>query len=492
MKSATIIFPHQLFADFSAIQNQTIYLVETDLFFNQYSFHKQKIAYHRATMKAYADLIHDQVNGLNYINAQSTRAKVPCLVEYLAKQGVGMINIYPVHDDWLSGQLVKSCDQHNIEIHFMNSFLFLNTADSLSDFFSNKESYFHHHFYQQQRRKHQLLMHQDKPVGGQWSFDDENRKKYPKTKQPPSLKQADWTEYHQQAFEYTEQHFGDNYGQAMQPENILVYPINHSQAEAWLHDFVYHRLDEFGPYEDAICASQSVLNHSVLTPMLNIGLLTPWQIIVCVMDHAAEHDIPLNSLEGFIRQIIGWREYMHGLYHYTGRRQRCHNFWNHHRPMPKSFYTGETGIEPFDQTIKKVLATGYCHHIERLMVLGNFMFLCEIHPDAVYQWFMELFIDAYDWVMVPNIYGMSQFADGGMMATKPYISGSNYIKKMSDYPKGDWCDTWDGLYWRFIDKHIDYFQNNNRTAMMAHNWCRQKDHKKESHLKTAEKFLSAL
>lgn len=492
MTDTVILFPHQLYADTQPLQEQSVYLVEADLLFNQYAFHRQKIAYHRATMKAYADRIKDCVSQLHYIEARDQLAETGALLKHLADQGVQTIKVYPLHDDWLSQQLTENCQANKIELVELTGSLFLNSVADLTDIMADKDSFFHHHFYQHQRREHGLLMKGDKPLGGRWSFDGENRKKYPKNKQPPKIPQADWTDYHQHGADYCRQNFDDNPGRMMHPDNTLVYPINHRQAEDWLYNFVHHRLAEFGPYEDAICADHSVLNHSVLTPMLNIGLLTPQQIIDRVLDHAREQDIPINSLEGFIRQIIGWREYIHGLYQVIGRRQRSTNFWRHQRSMPKSFYTGETGITPFDHTIKKVLDSGYCHHIERLMILGNFMFLCEIHPDAVYQWFMELFIDAYDWVMVPNVYGMSQFADGGLMATKPYISGSNYIKKMSDYGNSDWCAIWDGLYWRFIDKHLDYFKNNQRTAMMAHNWRRQNPDKKEQHLSVAKDFLASL
>ena len=162
------------------------------------------------------------------------------------------------------------------------------------------------------------------------------------------------------------------------------------------------------------------------------------------------------------------------------------------KKIPPSFYDGTTGITPLDDTIKKVLKTGYCHHIERLMVLGNFMMLCEFDPDEVYRWFMELFIDAYDWVMVPNIYGMSQFSDGGLFATKPYISGSNYLMKMSDYKKGEWQAIWDGLFWRFMDVHREFFLKNPRLGMLVRTFDKMNPEKKEQHLKNAEAFLSSL
>jgi deoxyribodipyrimidine photolyase-related protein len=226
--------------------------------------------------------------------------------------------------------------------------------------------------------------------------------------------------------------------------------------------------------------------------MLNVGLITPDEVLRKALTFANENNVPLNSTEGFVRQIIGWREFIRGVYLAKGGEERTRNFWGFDRKIPDSFYTGETGIPPVDKTIKKVLETGYCHHIERLMVLGNFMLLCEIDPDEVYRWFMELFIDAYDWVMVPNIYGMSQFADGGLTSTKPYISGSNYLMKMSDYPKGEWQETWDGLFWRFMHVHRDFFDSNPRLSMLVRNLDRMSEEKLNNHLGKAEEFLKSL
>ena len=215
------------------------------------------------------------------------------------------------------------------------------------------------------------------------------------------------------------------------------------------------------------------------------------------MDRALEFasesgSIPLNSLEGFIRQIIGWREFMRVIYLRHGVAERTENFWNFTRPMPQSFYDGTTGIDPIDHVIQALHEDAYCHHIERLMVVGNFMMLCRIDPDEVYRWFMEFFIDAYDWVMVPNVYGMSQFADGGIFATKPYLSGSNYIRKMSDFKKGDWCEVWDGLFWTFVEDHRDFFLKNYRMAQMAQLHDRMSEEKKKNHRENAVRFLRKL
>ena len=193
-----------------------------------------------------------------------------------------------------------------------------------------------------------------------------------------------------------------------------------------------------------------------------------------------------------MRQLIGWREFIRGVYEAKGREERTRNFWGFTRPMPPAFYKATTGIPPVDNTIKRVMQTGYCHHIERLMILGNFMLLCEIDPDEVYRWFMELFIDAYDWVIVPNVYGMSQFADGGLMSTKPYISSSNYILKMSHYPKGDWQSIWDGLFWRFMHLHRDFFLKNPRLSMLIRTFDKMEPAKQQQHLHIAEDYLCQL
>jgi deoxyribodipyrimidine photolyase-related protein len=249
---------------------------------------------------------------------------------------------------------------------------------------------------------------------------------------------------------------------------------------------------EFGVYEDAIVADNSILHHSVLTPMLNVGLITPKEIIEACLVYAEENDVPLNSTEGFVRQIIGWREFIRGMYEARGSEERTTNFWKFKKKIPASFYDGTTGIPPIDQTIKKVLKTGYCNHIERLMVLGNFMMLCEFDPDEVYRWFMELFIDSYDWVMVTNVYGMSQFADGGLMATKPYISGSNYLMKMSDYKKGEWQTVWDGLFWRFMDTHRDFFLSNPRLGMLVHMFDKMPIEKQQEHRENGGLYMASL
>jgi deoxyribodipyrimidine photolyase-related protein len=279
--------------------------------------------------------------------------------------------------------------------------------------------------------------------------------------------------------------FPDNYGTI----DDFNYPVTHADARAAVHFFLREKLCSFGTYQDAIHNQETFLFHSVLTPVLNTGLLTPQYIMEETLQFAAKNKVALNNLEGFIRQIIGWREFMRGMYDKEGVFQRTRNFFGFHRKIPACFYTASTGIAPVDDSIRKVLKHGYCHHIERLMVLGNFMLLCEFHPDEVYRWFMELFVDAYDWVMVPNVYGMSQYADGGLITTKPYISSSNYILKMSNYKKGSWCRIWDALFWRFIIANREVFENNHRMSMMVALTDKMPAKKRNQYVTEAEKFL---
>jgi len=487
-KAINLIFPHQLYAESPLISSgNEVYLIEEYLFFRQYSFHKQKIAFHRASMKYYQNFLEEKGIAVHYIDSEHELSDIQNFGKEIKRIGADEIHAIDPTDFWLEKRISAIAE---VKLVLHNNPQFLNSKEDLGAFFrSDKSSFFQTTFYKQQRKKRNILMDEkENPIGGKWTFDTENRKKYPKHKTPPSVMLPMANSYWKEAVEYTQQHFPNNLGELT---DAPFYPLTHAEAEAWLDQFLVHRFYDFGAYEDAIVKNHSILNHSLLSPLLNSGLLLPREVLDKSIAFAQKEDIPINSLEGFVRQIIGWREFIRGMYSVKGSYSRTQNYWGFTRKIPSSFYDGTTGIEPVDKTIKKVLKTGYCHHIERLMVLGNFMLLCEFDPDEVYQWFMELFIDAYDWVMVPNVYGMSQFADGGTFATKPYIGGSNYIKKMSDYEGGDWENIWDGLFWRFIDQHQDFFASNPRMSMMVHSFNRMSDEKKKIHLTNAQNFIQS-
>ena len=492
MKAINLIFPNQLFEHSQLLENGfPIFLVEELLFFKHYNFHKQKIAFHRATMKHYEAFLISKNIEVDYIESSKDISDIRELIPYLKSLGITNITYIDPVDNWLQKRIAKGCLDNSIEKNVYDSPLFLNTKEDLQPFFrSDKKKYHQTSFYTAQRNNRHILIDPDgKPTGGKWTFDAENRKKYPAKKTPPAIQFPDVDSFYKEALEYVDKNFSTNIGQLT---TNGLYPTNFKTSKLWFQQFLEQRFLEFGTYEDAIVAENSILNHSVLTPMLNIGLITPAYVIEQSIAFAETNNIPINSLEGFVRQIIGWREFIRGIYESRGSDERTRNFWGFTKKIPKSFYDGTTGIYPIDQTIKKTLETGYCHHIERLMVLGNFMLLCEFDPDEVYRWFMELFIDSYDWVMVPNVYGMSQFADGGLMATKPYISGSNYLMKMSNYKKGEWQAVWDGLFWRFMDTHRSFFKQNPRLGMLVAMFDKMPQEKRHKHLENAELYLAQL
>lgn len=496
MKTAALIFPHQLFRDHPALQTQPhrVALIEDSLFFgdqhHRVSFHKQKLWMHRATMRRYRDRLSDQSQHVLYFDFDETKPPLDTAFARIVKDGCKRVRIADVHDNILHRRIERLCRQHDLEPEIVSTPAFLNTPAINRDYRDGKKRWYMADFYQFQRRRLDILMNGDQPAGDQWSFDAENRKKLPRkmVSEIPEIPSIDRDQIDTDAQKYVEKHFPGHPGSI----DTLYYPTSHESAEQWLQDFLVQRFDRFGDYEDAIVEKQSWLWHSVLTPMLNVGLLTPQQIVDAAIEHSANHDTPINSTEGFIRQIIGWREFMRATYEDLHVKMRRTNHWQHHRQIPTSFWDGTTGILPVDDCITRVNQTGYLHHIERLMVIGGFMFLCEFDPDEIYKWFMEMFVDSYDWVMAPNAYAMSQNADGGLITTKPYFSGSSYIKKMSHYRHGDWADTWDGLYWRWIWNHRKSLGKNPRWAMMCKMSEKMGDKKRETHLKNAEDFLASL
>lgn len=375
-----------------------------------------------------------------------------------------------------------------IKIEFEHNPSIITPDDELKEFFEGKEHFSMTSFYIHQRKKLELLVEDGKPIGGKWSFDPQNRKKLPKNIELPEIFKPSVSKYVKEAISYVNQNFPDNPGDT----DNFFYPVTFADSDKWLKDFLENRLQYFGDYEDAISSKHDFVYHSVLSPMLNNGLLSPEDVVSHAINRYKQEDISLNNIEGFVRQLVGWREFMRGMYLIRGSQLRKSNFWRFNRRIPSSFYTAQTSIEPLDITIKKVLNNSYLHHIERLMIIGNVMLLCEISPDEVYRWFMELFIDAYDWVMVPNVYGMSQYSDGGSMTTKPYISSSNYIHKMSDYPLDGWGEIWDGLFWRFVSKNKPFFAQNPRMKIMVNLLNKKSKEELKNHITIAEEFLEGM
>lgn len=488
MQEVTLIFPHQLFEHHPAIHpSRKVVMVEEWLFFSQYNFHRLKIGYHRATMRYYQDELKAKNYHLEYVESHHANADIRALLKHLHSTGTRAIHYCDVCDDWLEKRIRNTAQQLGLQLKKYDSPNFVCSESYLRQYFGDAQKFSLTKFYTDQRKRLHIMLDNGKPLGGKWTYDTENRKKMPEHVFVPSLPCVKQSVFTTEAVQYTNTHYSGNNGQLKK----ILYPTTHSEAKIWLQKFLEERFSHYGIYQDAIVAQQSYLFHAVLTPMLNVGLLNPDDILQQSIDSATEYKVSLNSLEGFVRQVLGWREYIRAIYLLKGVLQRNRNYWNNERKIPSSFYNGTTGIAPVDDAIKKLNATGYNHHIERLMILGNFMLLCDFHPHEVYRWFMEMYIDAYDWVMVPNVYGMSQFADGGMMSTKPYISSSNYVLKMSNYKTGKWGEVWDALYWRFIYRHKIFFASNPRMSVMVAQLNKKGDAIHEQ-IRLAENFLNRL
>ncbi|MHB8864963.1 MAG: cryptochrome/photolyase family protein [Pirellulaceae bacterium] len=483
---AALIYPHQLFPDHPALRDADVcVLVEEPLLWTQYRFHHQKLILHRASMQHFADRLRRQRRQVRYVGCGELESTGD-IAGVLTQLGVKRAQFVDPCDDWLQRRLVASLVAARIDFSMLDDPHFLTPWPIFEKFAAGRKRLLFADFYVLQRKRLGLLLDErGRPIGGKWSFDPENRKKLPRDVTIPPIAWPKPNAAVRKARDYVRRQFP----QAVGDGDTFHYPVTPEQARMLLDDFLDHRFAQFGEYEDAMHADETFLFHSVLSSALNIGLISPQQVIDAALERADR--VPLNSLEGFVRQIIGWREYMRGVYRLYGSRQRTRNFWNHRRPLPVAFYNGTTGIEPVDTVIRRVLRHAYCHHIERLMILGNFMLLCDIDPVAINQWFMELFIDAYDWVMVPNVFGMSQHADAGLITTKPYLSGSSYVLKMSNFRKGPWCLTWDALYWRFIDRHRAFFAGNPRLSVMVAQ-CDRMGSRLNEHLRVAEPFLAQL
>ncbi len=499
--SITLIFPHQLFRKHPALHSgRPVCLVEESLFFRELPFHKKKLQLHRASMKSYEAFLSAQYH-VQYIDATDDKSDVRLLIAALTVKGILELHLADPVDDWLLRRIKSSVGPGKIKLEIYPSPAFLNSREDLAAYSPETgrprngrvNQYFLADFYKDQRRKNNVLVDdKGKPEGGKWSYDAENRKRLPASQRPPFVRFPPENEFVTEAARYIEQNFADNPGELSPMPGGGFYPVNFQEADDWLQTFLDERFAAFGPYQDAMRANEHFMFHSILTPMLNTGLLEPETVIGKALKTAERKQIPLPSLEGFLRQVMGWREFIRAVYEKEGRRQRTSHSFGFTRKIPDLFRKGNTGVLPVDIVMRKVLQTGYAHHIERLMILGNFMLLCEFNPDEVYRFFMEFFIDAYDWVMVPNVYGMSQFADGGLMSTKPYISASHYLTALGDWKKGGWEIIWDSLFWRFLHVHRELFSKNPRSKMLLGRWDGMDAAKQNELLKAAAGYLEKL
>lgn len=383
----------------------------------------------------------------------------------------------------------------SVQIKSVSTEHFLTSRSDLRDFFKGKKTFLMEPFYRNMRKKHAILLdEQNEPLGGQWNFDAENRKKLPKNHIPLQPKQfirdvSDLVEEIQQAHVKT---IGK-----INPTQFF-WPIQRSEAVELLHFFITRCLVHFGTYEDAMAQNDWSVYHSRLSFALNCKLLSPLEVVETAVSYwqKNQENITMAQIEGFVRQIIGWREYMRGIYWAKMPQFAQLNFFEHNRPLPSWYWTGKTRMNCLQKSIGQSLDKAYAHHIQRLMVIGNFSLLAGLSPDELDEWYLGIYIDAIEWVEITNTRGMSQYADGGIVGSKPYVGSANYMHKMSDYctscaydkseKVGDKACPFNSLYWDFFARHEDKLRKNPRIGMAYQTWEKfTEDQRKEIRTKAA-------
>jgi deoxyribodipyrimidine photolyase-related protein len=492
MKESWLILGNQLFPlhCYQKSISALVFMAEDFELCTHFKYHKHKIMHFLISMRNYRDQLTSNGFSVSYSMLEGPKQApyAERLCQFIQRQSIERLHVYEIEDKFFEDRIVELCAKLGVELVVYTNPNFVVSRSSFQDYLKRVKRPFMKTFYEQQRQEFSILLDEkNKPLGGQWSFDQENRKKMPKGHTPPLSPPPITRSPHQTSVaQLVDEHFSDHPGHT---RNFWL-PTSHFEANAWLERFFTERFKHFGDYQDALSVKHDFLYHSLISPSLNIGHLLPREVIDRAEIFGRKNAIGLNSLEGFIRQILGWREFVRGVYQEYDEIQQRENFFNHQRLLAPSWYSGETGIPPLDFAIQKAQRWGYAHHIERLMVISNLMLLTEIHPQRAYAWFMEMFVDSSDWVMGPNVFGMGLYSDGGLFATKPYICASNYLRKMGDFPAGEWCDIVDGLYWRFIEKHRDFMLKQHRLSMMVRMLDKMPLERRAELFKKAEHFLA--
>lgn len=442
--------------------------------------HIQKVAAFFIAMRSFAEELQSRGHKLIYYKLErkdNFEKLTDALLHCISKHNIEKFE-YQIPDEYrLDNELKEFCESLSIKSKAYDTEHFLTDRMQVKKMFSDKKMHLMESFYREMRKKYDLLMEGDKPIGDKWNYDSENRKAFDfKVSLPQkhffknSLK-----EIHNIFNELRIAYIG------RLNSNELIWPTNREESFLVLNDFLLNKLKFFGKYEDAMIEEDFILFHSKLSFSLNTKLIHPLEVCEQTIHYWKENSnkIDIAQVEGFIRQIIGWREYVRGIYWEYMPNYKKMNFFEHNVKLPSWFWTGKTDMNCMKQCIGNSLDYAYAHHIQRLMVIGNFSLLAGIHPDEVDEWYLGVYADAIEWVQLPNTRGMSQFADGGIMGTKPYVSTSNYINKMSNYCKNCKYDNktkteknscpFNALYWNFHLKHRDKLSNNPRIGMVYNN-----------------------
>ncbi len=486
------ILGDQLWAEQAALascktqrKNTPVILIESLQYAKQRRYHRQKLVLIWSAMRHFAEELRSQGWSVTYEIAEDFEAPLQAWVK---NNNITELRVMAPNDRPFA-PMIESLNL-SCPIIFISNNHFLWNAEDFNQWAKSQKSLLMENFYRTGRKRFDILMEGKQPVGGQWNFDKQNRK-------PPKGKlntpDALWFEPDAITLEVINWVKSLNfpaYGEA----EPFRWAVTRQQALQVLDLFIEHRLPSFGPYQDAMVTGEETMWHSMLSPYLNIGLLQPLEVIRQAEAAYHEKQLDLSSVEGFIRQVLGWREYMHGVYHYMDADYAQRNWFNHRQPLPQFYWdAGKTDMNCLRQILTQVQRTGYAHHIQRLMVLNNFALIAGISPQALEEWFHAAFIDAYDWVMQTNVIGMGQFADGGVLASKPYAASANYINKMSDYCRScvykqqdrtsEKACPFNFFYWDFLARHRDQLKCQGRISLTV----RQLERISAEELKTIRK-----
>lgn len=522
MKNIAIIYPNQLFEiqylPYDADMIDYYIIIEDCLFFcdkeRELHFNMLKLIYQRASMKYYESYLKSQKQKVIYVEFNENSNNLFKFIKNKFGTNNKLHVIDPV-DRLLEERINFFSKKYHQNIVWYESPAFLLDNQNLEDYMNTikkrsssksakpktPKKFYQYNFYIWHRKKFNILMDKNKkPIGGKYTYDKYNRKTLPGKSLKNFLRSnkinivnTDYkNKFYTNAIKYCEKTFTNYYPENYRPENIYYYPITHTDVKKNFKNFIDKKLKFFGDFQDAIDFNEPFMFHSVISPQLNNGLITPKWIENKLMNYYEKTKSNkinfIKNIEGYIRQL-NWREYSRLLYKYAYKNMTNKNYFNHKRQITKKWYTGKTGIEPIDLSIKMAFQFGYLHHIIRLMIMCNFMNLCSLDPFNVYCWFMEFSLDSYDWVMINNVYSMGLYADGGLTTTKPYISSSNYILKMSNLKKNDtWNKIWDTLYYYFI--HRNFGKLHGRAIIYKSQWTKQKH--KSSIIKLAKKIINKL
>ena len=438
--------------------------------------HAQKILAIFAAMRDFAGKLEEAGHEVHYLSiddSRNTQSLTANLDRLIVEREVDSLE-YQEPDEWrLDQQLRRYGETLTIPCINVDSEHFLTARDEAGGLFEGRRQWLMEHFYRRLRQRHGVLMETaSQPVGGRWNFDTENRKAWPgQPAVPPDIRiQHDHGGLWQTIVSAGVQSFGDPRAER------LAWPLHRDEALAQLDAFIEQGLPQFGDYQDAMSTRSWRLFHSLLSFALNVKMLDPKEVVGKAEHAYREGRAPLAAVEGFIRQILGWREYVRGVYWARMPGYAEQNYFQHTQPLPTWFWTGDTRLRCLAHAIGQSLEQAYAHHIQRLMIIGNFALLAGLDPAAVHRWYLGVYIDAFEWVELPNTLGMSQFADGGLLATKPYVSSAAYIGRMSDYCKGCHYDRkarigeracpFNALYWDFHARHASSLSGNPRLGMV--------------------------